>query len=443
MNSQSLLDVSTISNQTKNCTETFVTPFSVKLGINVGVALEYYDFVIYGLLMPFLMPLFFDPSDPVSNAIKAFSIFALGYLVRPVGGIIFGQLADRKGRKIAFTSAMILMGVATCLIGCLPTIGMLSPSFATLPVFLLLTCRIAQGLSFGAELPSAITIVSETKKESKNGLLCGFVISSTSIGAVAASGVLTAITYILPSEQISLWGWRIPFLLGGLLAFVSWHLRQNMAETNEFKDIQLGDNVYKNTPILHLIKHCRLSIFAGIGIVLVPASMIITNIFFASHLVSFYAFESSKVYSSMTCALVFSIFLIPFFGWLTDRFGFKTIFILVCILLSLVCPYLLRLPQVHSYKALLGFLVLWQCFLCAGMACVLPWLTTIFPTEIRCTGVSLCYNVAYALGAILPNIYTLFISSNGHARVITYIISGIAIFGLICTLVLIRHNNNR
>lgn len=415
-------------------TQTNINSPLVKLGINIGVALEYYDFMVYGLLMPFIMPLFFQSNDPIVSTAKAFSIFALGYIARPLGGLIFGQIADRKGRRKAFTGAMMLMGIATLLIGLLPTHNVLNTSESVLPALLLIACRLAQGLSFGAELPGAITITSETNSIQKRGIGCGFVISSTSIGAISATGILAFLTYLLTPTEITSWGWRIPFLVGGTLAFISSYLRTRMYETPEF--IRIEQNQKNNKPWipLHTIitKHSA-SIFLGIGLMLFPAAMVITNIYFATHLISTYGFESTLVYSGMTIALIAAIFLVLTFGWLVDRLGTKVILIGTCALFSVSCQHLFSLLDSHTHFGLLSFLILWQVFLNASVACVLPWLTQFFPTENRFTGVSLCYNISYVLCALLPNVYTYFNVTN--PRIISHMLCSLALLALVCILI--------
>ena len=409
----------------------------VKLGINIGVALEYYDFMIYGLMMPFIMPLFFQSNDPVVSTAKAFSVFALGYVARPLGGILFGQLADRKGRRDAFTSAMMLMGSATLLIGLLPTHTILNTTYSALPALLLIGCRLAQGLSFGAELPGAITITSESSEPEKRGIRCGFVISSTSIGAIFATGILALLTYTLTPADITNWGWRIPFLLGGTLAFISSHLRTRMYETPEFTQVEQTKKMSGPWSPLHMvITQHPVSVLTGIGLILLPAAMIITNIFFASHLISAYGFEPASVYSSMTIALVSSIFLVPLFGWLVDQLGIKTVLICTCAIFTVSCQHMFALLDTHTNWGLLSFLILWQVFLCASIACALPWLTRIFPTEVRFTGVSLCYNIGYVICAFLPNIYTFLGTTN--PRIVPYTLCSIALLALVCALIIER-----
>ncbi len=409
----------------------------VKLGINIGVALEYYDFMIYGLLMPFIMPLFFQSNDPVVSTAKAFSVFALGYVARPLGGILFGQLADRKGRRNAFTGAMMLMGSATLLIGLLPTNTILNSTYSTLPALLLIGCRLAQGLSFGAELPGAITIASENNSEQKRGISCGFVISSTCVGATCATGILALLTYSLSAADISSWGWRIPFLIGGALAFISWYLRTRMYETPEFSRIEQNQKLNKPwTPLFNAIAQHPLSVLTGIGLMLFPAAMVMTNIYFASYLISAYGFEATSVYSGMTLGLIAAAVFVPFFGWVSDHLGIKTIFICTCAGFCIACQHLFGLLDTHTQWGLFSFLLLWQVFLCASTACALPWLTQLFQTEVRFTSVSLCYNIGYVICAFLPNIYTFWGTTN--PRIIFYMLSSCALLGLVSALVIER-----
>ncbi|MES2253083.1 MAG: MFS transporter [Pseudomonadota bacterium] len=415
--------------------------FFIKLGINIGVALEYYDFMIYGLLMPFIMPLFFQNNDPLISTAKAFSVFALGYLARPLGGILFGQLADRKGRRNAFTGAMLLMGFSTLFIGLLPTHLLLNTPYSALPALLLIGCRLAQGLSFGAELPGAITITSENNDAQKRGLSCGFVISSTCVGATCATGILALLTYTLSTADISNWGWRIPFLLGGTLAFISWYLRKNMNETLAFFEIQSNPEKRKAwTPIYKLITHYPLSILLGIGLMLFPAAMVMTNIYFASYLISAYGFEATSVYSGMTLGLIGAAIFVPLFGWISDHLGIKTIFICTCAGFSIACQHIFSLLDTHTQWGLFSFLLLWQVFLCASTACVLPWLTQLFPTEVRFTGTSLCYNIGYVICAFLPNVYTFLNVIKSNPRIISTILCGIALLSLISAL-MSKHTN--
>ncbi|PCH55749.1 MAG: MFS transporter, partial [Legionellales bacterium] len=211
---------------------------------SIGAGLEYYDFVIYGMMAPYLSSLFFVSGDASSQLIKTFAIFAVGYLFRPLGGIFFGLLADRFGRKKSFLTVMLIMASATFGIGLLPTYS----SIGGMAVVLLIICRILQGISFGAEIPGAITIVSEFNAKNK-GIHCGLVISSTAIGSTLAALVLYLLSSNLDKDIMAAWGWRIPFLLGGLLAVVSYVMRSKLRETPEFTR-----NVIKHQSMLAPLK---------------------------------------------------------------------------------------------------------------------------------------------------------------------------------------------
>ncbi len=186
---------------------------------SIGAGLEYYDFIIYGLLASYLSTLFFPPHDGAAALIGTFAIFATGYLFRPIGGILFGMISDRYGRKKAFVSVMLLMALATCTIGLLPTYHQIGISAA----YLLLLLRILQGLAFGAEIPGAITFVSEHANPYYRGTHCGFLVSSVGMGAVLASALNYFISRHFSSAMVLAWGWRIPFLIGSVLAIAgSW-----------------------------------------------------------------------------------------------------------------------------------------------------------------------------------------------------------------------------
>jgi MHS family proline/betaine transporter-like MFS transporter len=384
---------------------------------SLGAALEYYDFMIYGLLVPILTPLFFTSGDSLTNFAKAFSIFALGYFARPLGGLIFGLIADRRGRRVAFTSTMFIMAFATCLIGLLPT----AASIGSMAAWLLVVCRVLQGISFGAELPGAITVVSECNARSSRGLQCGFVISSTSVGAILATLMLSLITGILPEESIKEWGWRIPFLLGGILAVISLVLRQSMRETPAFEAIKMRQKKKRLlSPLFDALKRYPLSIMLGIGVTLLPAALIITNIYFASFLVTAYHYEARLVYQAMTIALMGAVLMVPAMGWIVDRWGKLILFMLAGIGLVISGPLLFSMLSIQTASALVAFLLLWQIFIAASIAAAFPLLTDIFPTFVRFTAMGICYNLAYLLGSLLPILYTHLMVKHNNYFVVLY-----------------------
>ena len=207
----------------------------VTLMVALGSALEYYDFIIYGMLAKYLSFIFFPVNDNFSTNIQTFSVFAMGYLARPLGGTVIGMISDIYGRKKAFLLIMLMMAFSTFAIGLLPTYntyGIISP-------ILLILCRLVQGISFGAELPGASVIVNEfSQNNGIKGRLFSILLSSTSLGSLVALLVLTVLTQNFSDIEIKNGLWRLPFLLGGGLAIISFYIRKQISETPEFLLIQ-------------------------------------------------------------------------------------------------------------------------------------------------------------------------------------------------------------
>ncbi len=191
--------------------------------------LEFYDFIIYALLASYISKLFFPIQSAITSLLIAFSAYAVGYLARPFGGIIFGHFGDKYGRKKTFTISILIMALSTFLIGILPTyssIGIMVP-------ILLVLCRIAQGISVGGEIPGTITYVGEAVPEKRGfmtAVIFGFLILGVTIGFIVESLLLEFFT----SQSMLTYGWRIPFILGGLFVLVAYYLRRQLIDIKEF-----------------------------------------------------------------------------------------------------------------------------------------------------------------------------------------------------------------
>jgi MFS family permease len=185
---------------------------------SLGGILEFYDFIIYALLASFISKLFFPSGSAITSLLIAFSAYAVGYLARPLGGVIFGHFGDKYGRKKTFTISILIMALSTFIIGILPTyshIGFIAP-------ILLVLCRVAQGISVGGEIPGAVTYVGEIVPE-KKGLVTGvifcFLIAGVALGFIVESVMLE----IFDKQQMLSYGWRIPFILGGLFGIIAYY----------------------------------------------------------------------------------------------------------------------------------------------------------------------------------------------------------------------------
>jgi len=393
---------------------------------SIGAALEYYDFVIYAMLAGYLSILFFPNEDPIASLLQTFGVFALGYLVRPIGGMIFGSLGDRIGRKITFIISIATMGISTFAVGLLPTYAMIG---AAAPILLIL-CRLLQGLSFGAELPGAITFIAEHAVTGKRGWHCGLLFFGVSLGAILGSLMNYLLSIFLTKPQILTWGWRLPFLLGGILAVIGFIIRRNIEETPLFMQ-QRDANQLLAQPLKTVISNHYGLIIKGIAITFFPASFILINLFFPTYLHEFLHYPLQQVFLVMTLGLVWATVLLPVFGWLSDFTGRKPMLIVASIIV-IFCNYaLFSILKIASFSALLSFMLLYQTLIAMLAACYPSMLAELFPTSLRYSGVAVCYNTAMAIAGLVPMLASGLIKVT-HQPLIIGLMLGI--FALVCTI---------
>src|SRR3990167_10463906 len=204
---------------------------------SLGGVLEYYDFIIYIFLAPFIEKIFFAESTSYVATLKTLAIFSVGYLIRPLGGILFSHFGDRHGRKVVFLLTVVLMAVPSFAIGLLPTtayIGIAAP-------ILLLIFRMMQGLALGGEIPAAITFVSEHVDIRQRGTALAILFFGINLGLLLGSLVTTIITTLLPESAMLAFGWRIPFIIGGFFGVATLFLRRYLHETTAFIALRQQD----------------------------------------------------------------------------------------------------------------------------------------------------------------------------------------------------------
>ncbi|AHE67589.1 arabinose efflux permease [Legionella oakridgensis ATCC 33761 = DSM 21215] len=218
----------------------------------IAGALEFYDFTIYALFAPYISQHFFAHSNPLIALINTFLVFALGYLARPLGGIVFGHLGDKFGRKFAFSLSVFIMAIATLCIGCLPdyqSIGVMAP-------LSLLGLRLLQGFSVGGEIPGAAVFTIEHVPLNKRGFSIGFVFMCITLGNSLGALVGLFLTCLLNQEQMMSWGWRVPFVVGFILGILSYFIRKRTFETPVFLAM-MKEGTLQRKPVLILLKSSR------------------------------------------------------------------------------------------------------------------------------------------------------------------------------------------
>jgi MFS family permease len=376
---------------------------------SLGGLLEFYDFTVYGLFSIYFAGQYFPSHDKFVSIIASYAIFVVGYIARPIGGIIFSHIGDEIGRKIVLILTMVIMGLSSLGIGFLPTysqIGIFAP-------ILLLFFRLIQGLAIGGELPSMIVYVTESMPK-KRGFAIGGVLTGTDAGLVLGMLINFIMVATLNAEQLQNYGWRIPFIFGGLLCFVSYQIRKKLHESAVFEKSQNRPKF----PLGHLLANYPLQTLYGVGLVATMSTFVmLTLIFMPTYLKQIANLNLSMLSHYMLIAAFVTIISAYIMGSLANRFDPKKIMIITSISAIFIGYISYNLIAKHHYILLaLCLLTMLQGF----FATLSPLLISyIFPTEVRLSGVAVSYNLSHAIfGGMAPIV----ISSLAHYTHLGYMI---------------------
>jgi MHS family shikimate/dehydroshikimate transporter-like MFS transporter len=287
----------------------------------VGTIIEWYDFFIYGNAAGLIFaPLFFPQIDPVVGVLAAWGTYALGFLVRPVGGLLFGYLGDRVGRKPVMITSLIIMGVSTALIGLLPTydqIGIAAP-------IALLTLRMLQGLGSGAEYAGAVLLAGENTR-ARRGLFAAVPPASVDVAILVAAGVF-ALVSLLPKEQFMAWGWRIPFLLAVIAVGVGYYIRRGVTETPEFSAVQSQGKVAR-MPLFDVIRAQPIGVLVALGINVVVTLGYVYQAWSLTYLTKTLGMPQSVALNALMISAAIGVVGSLLWGALSDRIGRRAVMI--------------------------------------------------------------------------------------------------------------------
>jgi MFS family permease len=372
----------------------------------LGGALEFYDFIIFVFFAVVIGQLFFPPDMPDwLRQLQTFGIFAAGYLARPLGGIVMAHFGDLHGRKRMFMLSILLMSLPTLAIGLLPTyavIGIWAP-------LLLLALRIMQGAAIGGEVPGAWVFVSEHVKARHAGLACGILTAGLTCGILLGSLVATAVHRAYTPGELLSEGWRVPFIIGGLFGLLSVWLRQWLHETPVFKEMQARQMLACELPLKTVIRAHRPAVILTMAMTWLLSAAIVVMILMTPILVQkLYGIPAVVALQANSIATLFLSLGCIVFGALSDRFGAGRVLMAGCVMLGytsmLFYSQMATAPQhINALYALSGFFV--------GVIGVIPSAAVrAFPPEVRFTGLSFSYNVAYAVfGGLTPVLVSLFL----------------------------------
>ncbi len=378
----------------------------------VGNVLEWYDFAAFGFLAPYIAIAFFPSDNEFAGLIKTFAIFAVGYLMRPLGAILFGHIGDRVGRREALLLSVIMMIVPTILLGMLPTYAAVG---ITAPILLLLL-RLIQGLSIGGEFTASATFVSELAPEGRKGLHASLTMLGAILGILLGSGVAMVLSDTLGEEAMTSWGWRLPFLMGIILGAVAFWMRRSMSSSPEMNDIHAGRDDREH-PLIEVLKNHRPAVLRLCSVVLMQgASFYVVFVWLSTYLKEIVQQPVSNPLLLNTIGLACLLPVIPLAGWLSDRFGRRALLMTAGIgILLCSWPLFIVFQQGDDGMILVG-LVIFALLIGMAQGPTPAMMTELFPPEVRLTGIGIGYNVTLALfGGTAPLISTWLISATGTA----------------------------
>src|SRR5215211_7349019 len=288
----------------------------------VGTVMEWYDFFIYAAAAALVFnKLFFPEFSPIAGTMAAFGTYALGFFARPIGGIIFGNLGDKIGRKAILVMTLLLMGIATTLIGVLPTFNQIGIWAAVL----LLALRILQGLGAGAEFGGAVIMAAEYSPQGKRGLYASLPCTGVAIGLLLSSGVF-ALFSSLPEEQFLSWGWRVPFLLSIVIVAVGLYIRLRIMETPVFSRVKESDTEVR-WPVLEVVRSQPRNLLVAIGARFSEnGNAYIIQTFALTYVATQLGMSDNVALRGVLISSAIGIFTIPLFGALSDRVGRRPVY---------------------------------------------------------------------------------------------------------------------
>src|SRR6187200_1297844 len=381
--------------------------WKIVLLASLGGTLEFYDFVIFGVFARDIAQAVFPANDPIVSLIFSYATFAVGYLARPIGGIVLSHFGDRHGRRAVFLWSVFIMSGATLGMGLVPDYARIGVAASLLMV----TLRVIQGFCLGGELPGALTYVVETAPRIAP-FVCGVVFACVTMGVAVATGVSLSVRTYLDPALIPTYGWRIAFILGGLGGVLSFVLRRSLEESPEFERMR---SLAARQPFRELLKTNRAHVLVGCAVL---AGTGCFNGLFFSHLPAYLStvlhYDARQAVLSQTIGVIASSIGILATGWLGDRIPPRYLLRAgVGLLLVFAFPFYAALESRAINLTLICTLAGLAAGLTNGAFAVL--LTDLFPTRIRFTGVALVFNLGFTLfSGMAPLVATSLIRETGY-----------------------------
>lgn len=380
----------------------------VAISSGVGATIEAYDFIGYGTAAALYFSTYFFPaSDPLTGTLLSFATLGVGFAVRPLGGVIGGYLGDRVGRKPVLVASLIVMGVATFLIGCLPTYQ----SVGVWAGILLVTVRVVQGLAYGAEWGGAILMTYEHAPWSKKGKYTGMVQAGFPVGLLLAN-----LVFLFSVHLPGTWAWRLPFLLSAVLVIVGIVIRTKVPESPVFEEVRDSGNIVKN-PITEVLRQDWRNILRALGLrIAETAGYAVSITFMLSYLKSEGLASRSVTLTALCIASGIGVFATYNWGKVTDRVGRRPIYLIgTSIMVIFAVPLFLLVNTGAAVLIVIAIVIAYAVCQNSLAGAQGPWFPELFVANTRASGASLAYQFAAVVSGFTPFVVTLLYAKFGWA----------------------------
>ena len=404
---------------------------------SIGSFVGGYDLALYGFFAVLLSKQFFPPGDPTAALLSTFMVFAIGFAVRPLGGLVFGHVGDRLGRRPALAASILLMAVGTLAISVLPPYGRIGVWAAVL----LLACRMVQGLSIGGEVAGGNVFVLEHARTSRSGRAVSANLAANSLGYAAAAGGSLVLAEVLNAQQLASWGWRIPFAVAGPLGLIGVYLRMRVADTPHFQALDVTPQRF---PLSHAVRTATRGIllFAGFAAMALLGGYLLIG-YLPSYLARVAGLSTEETFKVTLITVVVLAGSLVLGGVLVDRFSPRVVAMASALAVAVAAvPGLLIVRQGTLTTAVLGA-ALWAVVLGVANTAGTSLSLMLFPTPIRFTATALALNVTAAVfGGTGPYVSTWLVASTGNPVAPGAYLTVVALASLIVAIALPRTGRN-
>lgn len=397
------------------------------IGATSGHLIEWYDYGVYGFLAVYIGQAFFVSDDPATSLLSSFAAFALSFFIRPLGGLFFGPLADKIGRRKTLIAVLLMMAGSTCLLGLLPTyasIGIAAP-------ILLVLIRCVQGFSAGGEIGTITSFISEYAGPGRRGFSTCWLMVTAVLGLVLGGAVANGMTWVLGAETMQAGGWRIPFLIAGPMGLISMYIRLKLEDSPEFLALQKAGETSK-APLREVWQWKRAITLVFFIITLHSSIFYLVLTFASTYMSRILKFDSGTTLFYVFIASLSAALVMPLGGAFTDKYGRKPFLIVVGVLATLAMYWFFK--SAPNVTPATFFLPLMAVAITFGLYASSTYATMseLLPTRIRSTGIAVAYNVPVAVfGGSAPFISTWLIQQTGDITSPWYFYIGTGVMSLI------------